>query len=205
MYVQLRRREATSLRGLLRTVNHSRETLRRSLNKLCALGWAYKVEAAGARAQLFVPWMPPDVERLLISALQRVQGEVALVGEWLMKCILDLIVTDLDFRDNAHPDWLVSGDGDLRESSLHRDARDFVRQQWRDSAKAGMCMRQVIQYVEVVAAELRIDVIANKVNGLLPLRPVPTESPLVRTLLNMCHSYANAVKRGERRARAQRS
>lgn len=223
VWLKLYRHRVNTISGHLRTINFARETFRRSVRKLTELGWAYTVESANSRSLLVVPSIPPSAENLMIRELERVRNEIAFVGEWLMKCILDLVVDDHDFRDNARPAWLVSGDGSGRfeldrwyrsakvafefqgsqhyqpDTSLHAGINEFQQQQWRDNLKAGICARQGIRYVEIPANELGVDFMLAKLTGLLPLRPIQTDRPLIKAIANMCLSYVNVVNREERR------
>lgn len=222
--LQLEHRAIDTMTGHLRTLPFPKETLRRSIHNLIDLGWAYPVKQTHTRARLIVPWMPLDVEHLVMEELERVRNDVAFVGEWLMKCILDLVVADLDFRDNVRPNWLVSGMGSGRleldrwyksarvavefngtqhyqfEKALQNHEEEFHEQQLRDNLKAGLCVRQGIRYVEVSSRELDFDVIIEKFEGLLPLRPIQPDRPLIQVVANMCRSYVNAVHREERRS-----
>lgn len=223
VWVQLHRNPVNTVAGHGRVLNFRRETLRRSVSRLVELGWAYKTKRPGYHGDVVVPAMPVDVEQLVINELLRVRDEVAFVGEWLMKCVLDLVVDDHDFRDNARLRWLVPGDGSPRleldrwyrsakvavefngsqhyrpDTPLHANPEEFRQQQFRDNLKAGLCTRHGIAYVEIAAWELDFEPIMKKLEGLLPLRPIRPERPLVKALSNMCRSYVNTVSREERR------
>lgn len=223
VWLHLYRNRVNILAEHLRATNLARETFRRSVQKLISFDWAYAVQTDNPRSSLIVPSVPPDVEKLMIHALERTKNEVAFVGEWLMKCILDIIVDDHDFRDNARPNWLVSGGGSGRfeldrwyrsakvacdfhgsqhyspGSTLHDGINEFQLQQWRDNVKAGICVRNGVKYVEISAKELSFDSIIEKLYGILPLRPIRMDRPLIQMISNMCVSYANAVNREERR------
>ena len=156
VWLHLYRHRVSTLAEHLRATNFARETFRRSVHKLISLDWAYTVQIRQPPISLIVPTVPRDVEVLMIQELERTKNEVAFVGEWLMKCILDIIVDDHDFRDNARPNWLVSGGGSGRfeldrwyrsakvacdfhgsqhyspGSTLHDGINEFQLQQWRD-------------------------------------------------------------------------
>lgn len=221
--VQLHHRPINTIVGHARNQNISLPTMRRAIRKLIECGWAYEVQQEDHRSPLIIPWMPPDVEQICMNELELVRGEVGFNGEWYMKCILDLIVDDHDFRDNARPHWLTLGDGSGRleidrwyraakvaiefhgtqhyryDPKFHTSHEAFLEQQVRDNAKIGLFTRQGIRYVEIAATELSFEHVMNSVRGWLPLRPIPTDSPLVRALRNMCHSYVNSIHRAQRR------
>lgn len=201
------------------------ETCRRSIKKLVRFDWCYFAESPRKRPVVPIPWMPLDVEHLLIQEVQRIREEVAFWGEWLMKAHLDIIVDDLDFRDNARPSWLVAGDGSGRYEidRWYRRAKVAIEfhgmhhypnggtgwsegaehnvQVMRDNLKAGICMRHGIAYVEIAASNLSYGTIVEKLNGLLPLIPVRTDRPLFKHLEALCDSYVNSVARGQIRGR----
>ncbi len=88
-----------------------RETLRRSIRRLVQLDWAYEVPRAGKVRPMIDRSMPLSVEQAVADELARVRRNVPNLGEWLMKCMFDMIVDDDDYHDNARPPWLVSGVG----------------------------------------------------------------------------------------------
>lgn len=195
------------------------ETMRRATRELVKNQWAYERYLLGGRSPVIVPWMPPYVEELVVRELTRVRGEVGLVGEWLLECILYLVVDERDFRRNVRPQWLTLGLGGGRleidfwfwkqkvaiefhglhhyeyDPRLHSHRQDFVEQRTRDHVKAGLCAKHGIHYVEIPASELSIEYVLNKVRGVLPLRPFPTESAVVFTLEELCLSFVGAVNR----------
>lgn len=200
-----------------------RETFRRSALRLLETEWVYKIESpSGGRSRYFA-WMPPDVEQAAANELLRVRNDVAHVGEWLMKCVLDIMVMDLDYHDNARPAWLVSGGGSGRmeldrwyrsagvafefQGSHHfrvggphaPTAVELSEQIVRDNVKAGICSRENVHLVEITAQDLSYSSMLSKIDGLLPLRVVREQGVLARTLANQCQNYANYVARELRR------
>lgn len=59
---------------------------------------------------------------------------------------------------------------------------EFQLQQWRDNVKAGICVRNGIKYVEISAKELSFDSIIDKRDGVLPLRPIRKDRPLIQAI-----------------------
>lgn len=219
--LQLLMNPITTLRDHARVSTSTYETLRRSVHRLIDLGWAYKIESGSGF--VVIPWMPLEVEQAVAAELTRTRDEVSYVGEWLMRCFLDLVVDDRDFRDNARLEWLVLGDGSgrLELDRWYRSAKvafEFQgpqhfriptthaktpsvldRQIQRDHVKAGICSRQGIRLIEITAHDLHEQGILNAISGVLPQRPYKTDGPLCRTLSNMCESYRNYAVREERR------
>lgn len=88
------------------------ETIRTSVARLVDAGWAYLYIPSGRkRGSTVIPWMPLDVEEQLASALAERRTSVLYYGEWLMRCLVDLLVKDLAFHDNAHPQWQTTPEG----------------------------------------------------------------------------------------------
>lgn len=221
IYLQMQRHPFQTLGQHAELLQVSYETVRRSVQKLIRLGWVLPMEQ-GARP-VFIPWMPIDVERSLIGEVERVRNEVVWAGEWLLKAKLDVVVADLEYRDNVRLRWLVTGDGGRAleidrwfkrakvaiefqgnqhfhpAASFTSDAFEFDRRQLNDTIKAGLCTRLGIHYVEFVPRDLTFEAITRKLNGLLPLKPVPQGRPLIATLTDMGLSYMNATGREERR------
>ena len=208
-----------TLSGHVKAMGVPKETLRRAVRMLIENQWAMEFRREGSRSPVIVPWMPPAVERMVVSELREVRGEVGRVGEWNLECILYLTVDDRDVRRNARPEWFTLGVGDGRmeidfwfwkhrvaiefqgrqhfeyDPELYESRRDFIEQLRRDNIKAGLCMRHGIHYIEIPADKLSIGYVTDRVKPVLPLRPFPEDSPLVRAVHELCLSYVNAVSR----------
>lgn len=204
-----------------------RETLRRSIRRLVQLDWAYEVPRAGKVRPMIDRSMPLSVEQAVADELARVRRNVPNLGEWLMKCMFDMIVDDDDYHDNARPPWLVSGVGGGRmeidrwyrsaEVALEFQGPQHYRvggpyapsehalaeQMMRDSLKAGLCAREGIRFIEITAVDLQHHAISSKVAGLLPLRRVREDRPIYRALSKECQIYLNYAAREEKRAHTQ--
>lgn len=103
-----------TLSGHVKAMGVPKETLRRAVRMLIENQWAMEFRREGSRSPVIVPWMPPAVERMVVSELREVRGEVGRVGEWNLECILYLTVDDRDVRRNARPEWFTLGVGDGR-------------------------------------------------------------------------------------------
>lgn len=218
-WVRLHWSSVDTLAGLRRRWPMGRERLRRGLRELLDTQWAFTVPSRRRRSPLYVSWMPPHVEEKVVHELRRVREEVGLRGEWLLQCILYIVVDDRDCRYNARPHWFTVGGGmgplelDVWfrsrkvavefqgtqhyefEPQLHASRREFVEQQIRDNVKAGLCLRHGLHYIEIPAYELGFEYVVGRVAHVLPLRPFPEESRVVRTLRDMCASYVGSVGR----------
>lgn len=199
------------------------KSIRRAAARLLETEWVFIGERRGrGRSIILVPWMPPAVEAAIADELHRIRSDVHYVGEWLMKCILDLLVKETNVWENARLSWAVAGDGGGRlefdrwyptwrvavefQGSQHFTAgtpfsttEEELRQQMRrDTFKAGLCSRHGATLVEVRPAELTFDTMCAKLTGLLPLIPVQHSGPLFVAVAQMCQSYINHVNRLER-------
>lgn len=212
------------------TVEHAkhwgipRETFRRAVRDLIDLGWIVPLPEH-KRGRRVVAWMPYHVEEAVVTELNRVRENVAYLGEWLMRCLLDLMVDEKHFVDNARPPWLVSGDGGGRmeldrwysssavafefQGAQHYRAGDIsseielAGQRARDNLKAGICSRTGVRLVEITAYDLSIQGLRQKIGALLPMFPVFENRPICRALTQMCHAYANQIARQVQRHSVQ--
>lgn len=211
-----------SMRSVASGSSFSRETLRRSAKRLVELGWAYEIPHG--RATAIVPWMPVSVEREVVSKLAFVADDAHYLGEWLMRCLLDILVRDPDFGDNARPSWLVKGDGSdrLELDRWYRSAdvafefqgrqhfsitpdftptqQDLERRRQLDETKATLCQEQGVRIVYVTARELDFDTVLKKLSGLLPITPVRKDLLLIRYLTGRCRNYRNLMAKRDRRS-----
>lgn len=203
----------------------AKSTIRRAIYNLIDINWVYMTREKGPhRSDLFVPSIPPEVESEITKHLLNIRNDVPYIGEWLMRCLLDLIVADKDFWDNARPPWLVTQDGsgrleidrwyrsaavaiEFQGSQHYRTGTDFAtsdaevnRQMMRDNIKAGICQRHNISFVEISGLELTPYVIQGKVKDLLPVFPINESGPIFSTLTKMCRSYVNSAIRSEKHA-----
>ncbi|MFS8583352.1 MAG: hypothetical protein FWJ61_10915 [Limnochordales bacterium] len=196
-------------------------TYRRAAARLLEYGWLYIGTRRGpGGAMILVPWMPPEVETHVANELQRIRNDVFYVGEWLMKCWLDLLVKEHEVWENARLPWAVAGDGSGRlefdrwyptwrvavefQGSQHFSVgatfstteEELRQQQLRDHVKAGVCARHGVTLVEVRAADLTLDALQAKLSRALPLIPVQEFGPLFTALSQMSQSYINHAARG---------
>lgn len=111
MYLYLFGHHRASIREHSKRSHIPRETLRRSAQNLLNWGWVDdRIDVEGHEWKVS-SWMPRDVEQMMADELNHRRNKVPYAGEWLMKCMLDLMVADHDVFDNARPSWLVAGTG----------------------------------------------------------------------------------------------
>lgn len=222
VYVHLFYHRLGSLTAHAKQSQISYETFRRSVRRLIQYGWAEEIPFG--EGYIIVPWMPVEVEQKVADKLARVRDEAPFLGEWLMRCMLDAMVLDNDYSDNARPAWFVSGDGSGRYEldRWYRSARvafEFQGPQHyrtgnmyvtnetelnerihRDRLKAGICNMEGIRLIQVTPTDLTFTRLRDKLDGLLPLAPVRDNRPLSRTLEQMARSYTNYAVREDMRA-----
>lgn len=215
-YFALRSRPVNTLRAHARDISIPRETLRRAVQVLAEAGWAYKARVDGK--EVVVPWMPPQVEEDILVQLITVRDEIKHYGEWLLRCMLDLMVVDGDYVDNARPAWLVADDldGKLELDRFYRSARvafefqgrqhseitnltpteaDLEEQMKRDRIKARICAEEGIRLITVDARELSFATLYQKIGSALPVVPLLEDRPLYRHLARLARSYSHAMTR----------
>lgn len=198
----------------------SSETFRRSAKRLVQYGWADTIPSG--RWPIVVASMPVDVESEIAKKLNLLREEVSYVGEWLMKCLLDLLVSDTDYGDNARPSWLVSGEGSGRfeldrwyrsakvafefqgiqhfraGNAFVTDENELRARIERDLRKAAICNTEGIRLIHVTASDLSFHRMRDKIEGLLPIAHLRESRPIYRALEKMCRSYINHASRDER-------
>jgi hypothetical protein len=228
-YLYLRSHPSTSLRGASAQAGLPRETFRRSVKHLLKQGWAFRGVGVEGGPTIVVAWMPPEVELLVAAELGKVRNEIVNVGEWLMKNILDMIIGDPNFHDNARPSWLAAMDGGGRlemdrwyrllklvvefHGRQHFGISDFAptdeelsRQIMRDDAKAGMCAREGITLIEVSTADLSYVKMVDKLTTLapaVPVLPVKQDGAVFKTLRRLCAAYIAHAAREDKKRRSR--
>ncbi len=218
VYLTLHCRRSPSLYAHAQARGMAYETMRRSAHRLVEYGWAQRV-SKGRWFDVY-PWMPVEVEELVADELVKTRDEIAYMGEWLMKCLLDLIVLDSDYRDNPRPAWLVSGDGSGRleldrwyrsakvafefQGPQHfRNTNPFEasepnEQPHRDRHKAAICNLEGIRLIQVVASDLDYRQLRSRVSDVLTLAPEREYRPIHKSLEKMCRGYINYASKKEK-------
>lgn len=223
-YMYLYHMPQQTIRSLVMNMGLSRSTVRRAVVQLLDSEWIFKdAIKAPHGANAFIPWMPQEIETVIADEITRMRNEVPYVGEWLMKCWLDIMVSDRDFWDNARPPWLVTRDGSgrLEFDRWYRSvgvALEFQGQQHfktgnhfsttntelqrrtlYDDIKAGICHRHGITCIEITGAELSPTTLHQKLVGIMPLVPLKQTGQIYRTLSKLCRSYVNTVIRSNQK------
>lgn len=187
------------------------ETLRRAVRLLKQSDWIYETTVDGNR--ILVTWMPEHVEEEVVRKLTEIREEVAFLGEWLLKRMLDILVHDNDYGDNARPFWLVAmdGTGRMELDRWYRSAnvgfefqgpQHFLveEQKTRDAIKAEICAAEGMRLITLTAKDLDFDTLRTLIGSSLPLRPVLKQRPIARYLTRLARSYINLTLRNEQSA-----
>lgn len=207
-----------SVARLVEELQLGKETVRRAVTRLEKAGWVHcYVEPGRVRGRLIYPSMPVHVEEAVASMLTQRRTTVAFFGEWLMRCLLDFFVADWRYIDDAHPDWLITPQGNRlqldrwytegniafefqgaqhfqKDDRFIRTDDELSRRLRYDGEKIRLCSLQGIELVEVQGLDLDIDVFQEKIRGKLPLIPVRRTGPLYRQLIGMTRQYVNYVR-----------
>lgn len=207
-----------TIRELAEAVGRTFETVRASVERLERVGWVFTHLPAGRRRGRFVyASMPPEVELQVASILTQRRTSVLHFSEWLMRCLLDYLVADWTYFDNAHPDWLITPKGarlqldrwyvrlnvafEFQGPQHFQKGDRFVtsdealsRRLQYDGEKLRLCALQGIELIEVRAADLEFDRFQQLLAGKLPLVPVRPTGHLARQLVGMTRQYIRHVQ-----------
>lgn len=191
-------------------------TVKKAVGELVRAGWIQISQAhkqAPIRFTLHIP--EQDRRDALLAQAERRLEEAEFRGEAIMKEYLSLLIESDEFEDNARPGFLVNP---LTEERMeldryyptilafefngphhYRPTRQFpsqtglAMQQARDLMKEALCTRRGIRLVVVEPSDLSIEVMQQKVGGLLPLRDLRGYEELILYLDRVSRLY-----RGER-------
>lgn len=192
------------------------ETLRRHVRELKAFDLAYTYPDTRTGRAIVVPWMPLATEESLTQQWVQNRADFAYQGQWIAGRWLELLVDELDWVEEARPEFLVSGFGSNRleidfffrrarvaiefQGRYHfhagpsKEEQDRLRQQQtRDGLKALRLSREDYMFVELTGADLHYETITNKLGQVLPLIPPRKDRPLFRRLTTMSLGYANHI------------
>lgn len=219
VYNRLYERPLQTAGALIRDLQLAKETVRLSLARLVDTGWVYTHLAPGrVRGKVFIPWMPDEVEQRVASLLAQRRTTVRYYSEWLMRCLLDLLVPDMAYIDNAYPNWLITPQGGLRlqldrwyedlnvafefQGPQHfqkgdrfvRTDEDLSRRLRYDGEKIRLCSLQQVELIEVTGPELDFESFRDKIRGKVPLLPLRESGPLYRELLGMSRQYVSYLR-----------
>lgn len=211
------------------------ETVRRSLKRLVRTGWAECLDdsqlhkigvdagrgTSGQRKTVIAPWLPRDIEARVADHLSLVRWGSRPIGEWLMRCWLDLIVASRKYIDNSRPTWLrlpsasapLELDRDYPEERVgleYQGSHHFIKggkyaqsqsdvneQYERDCAKIGVCQRNNYTLIEVTRQDLSMSTMMEKVKGRLPLAYFREDGEIRLKLTEISEHYKSLAPRDD--------
>lgn len=144
-------------------------------------------------------------------------------GQAIMRAMLSLLVASDAFDDDASPGFLINpytncelqfdryyppdvafefqGEQHFGPTEIYPEEQKSRQQQGRDLIKEAICARRGIKLVPVVAEELSLARMREKVAGHLPLRDLDDHLPLSRYLEAVGQRYRWSPNRGRRGAK----
>lgn len=203
--------------SLARDLKLDRLTLRKYIRALEQAGWLH-LEHAGPGGTTFTLRNPILEQREAL--LQRVQARVAgasLKGETLMREWLDLLVASTEYDNNARLGSIrnpatdaclefdryyfkervaieFNGPQHYGPTDAFPDPRAAGETMARDYIKKALCQEHGIHLIILTARDLNFKAIREKVGGLLPLREVPRDDPVLRYLTQVSERYIRAAQ-----------
>lgn len=208
--------EAT-YRALCEVAGASLNTVRPAAQLLQEAGWLVLEQAhklTPVRFELKNPHAAKREEALDLTKRRLDRGEHE--GETIMQELLTALVECDDFDDNVTPGYLVNpyngeelqldrhyikrriafefqGPQHFGPTNKYPDPEKALKQQVRDHIKEAMCRRNGIHLVTVVADELSVEAMTAKVRGLLPLRDLDDDDPVLAHLRKVCDEFQERV------------
>ena len=179
-------------------------TARRAAMRLVDFGWAEEVPAY--RVTHIAPTLPLEVEQRAAEMLASMREKYQPVGEFLLKCILCLLIPDRNYHDNVRLPSMVDGKGsgrfeldrlydDLNLAFEYQGRQHFQtggplkitneeleKQMNRDQIKAALCAKEGIHLFWFTIDDLSISRVRERLQDTVPLRPIRENRPLARTV-----------------------
>lgn len=191
----------------------STKVLRSAVAQLRAGGWL-RTELARSRAGMAYELLDPYLA-LRSAKAERIQELIVRTnpkGEFIMKKMLDELVSDEVFQDSARPGFLrnpLTGERmefdrwytearvaiEFQGIQHYRATKDISeqqvrKQQARDLMKQGLAAKKSIQVVLVHGRDLTFSRLGALLQDLVPLRELRTEDPVVQMLAGEGQRYA---------------
>jgi len=207
-----------SLESLAEQSGFDRNTVSKGCLELEKAGWL-KLTPQGQR-KMPVPVAPAPVQQVQAKFLQTAFSLASQKGEFLTKVMLDALVSNRDYIDNARPRFLTNPlTGDLLEydryylegvafefngpqhygpTQKYPSKEEFKDLRARDLLKRGLSAEHGIILVVVTYQDLALSRIKEKVPPKLLDCQVDTEGPYVRTLERLSREYRVTVEKMER-------
>lgn len=188
-------------------------TLRLHVRALQAAGWLQVHSGHGAHTNTYVVLDPHRAARE--AELERVRLRLErerYVGEALLKELLNVLVATDQFQDNARPGFLINpltgerlefdrwyykhgvaiefnGPQHYQTTGAFPDPEQVRTQRLRDLVKQALAREQGVTIVVIRPEDLTFERLHARLEGLLPLREVRREDPVVRYLTAVSQRY----------------
>lgn len=187
-----------------------RQTALKGCRKLVTAGWVQLVKVS--KRKVYFPTFTHEADRERIEILEVEKGMALYIGEFLMKRLLDLVVSATDYVENARPEFLrvpgskapleydrfyprhnvafeFNGEQHYQATTRYSSETDLEDRQRRDYLKSQISKRMGIQLITVTETDLSVKAIGKLVPASLPRTHVDYESLYVRKLDQICSSY----------------
>lgn len=196
----------------------SRTTVHSLVKELQGAGWLRVSRRPQHRCYTYEPLDPHLAQRE--EAWRRAKNRLEraeFLGEALMKEMLNVLVADDRFQDNARPGFLknpltdeflefdrwyfeagvafeFNGPQHYGTTRGYPDPAEVRMQRARDLIKAALVREQRIQLIILTAADLTFDVLIDRIGDRLPRRELRLEDPVVRELEALSRSYVHRAR-----------
>lgn len=197
----------------------SPHTLRRHARSLQEAGWLRIHAGHGLYTNTYVVLDPHRAARE--AELERVRLRLereTYIGEAVLKELLNVEVATDQFQDNARPGFLVNpltgerlefdrwyykhgvaiefnGPQHYQTTGAFPDPEQVRSQRLRDLVKHALAREHQVTIVVIRPEELTFEHLRRKLEGLVPLREVRKEDPVIRYLTGLCNAYVRKVRR----------
>jgi len=219
LYMSLMQIHPCTIRDLAAVSQMTRNTAITHLKKLAEVGWASITGPRNHRR--IVPSRPLEIQKALAAQLRDKRPLLNPVGENLSKLVLDVVVDDDCYVDNARPHFLQDREtgeyleldrwyyarrvGEEYEGYQHQGVTSFANEQkveeirLRDARKLAMCEARGIPLVIVTEDDLSFDGILRKIPPQLPQAHFDRDDLYVKTLEDLCEEYVAGCRRARLR------
>lgn len=211
--IALRQDQLASLAGIA-----SANTLRGHVRSLKEAGWLKVVRRPGIRCYNYVPVDAHLTMRRWARAhvAQRIKRQ-QFKGEAIMKELLNILIDDQHFEDNARPGFVINpgtqerlevdryypgarvafefnGPQHYRTTEKFSDPVAVQAQRARDLIKTALLLTRDIHLITVHPEDLSLSRLRSLIGSLLPLRTIRWEDPVIRKVEQEASRYRRNFK-----------
>ncbi len=219
LYMTLCQTGPCSICELAAASKMNRETIRRQVAALSKAGWI--IISGSATRKRLAATRPDSVQREMAQYLRTIRPALNPVGESLFKLILDVVVADDRYVDNARPHFLQHPRtleymeldrwyyerqiGGEYEGSIHHmltgitDQKRLDEIRERDALKIEMCRERNIPLIIVSEDDLSIEGVLKKLPPEAPRAYFDPKDKYLRALDEICEEYVALCRRARGR------